>query len=234
MTNEEAIRACIAHGHNAELQSLVEAGFDTEDALGAGYLKASLAAANTQTKHADDPLTGNKMGKSFRKLLIDGGMVPTIRKSIYDEALKSLGEDLRQPGDTDAKAYVRGLETAEGMALHALYKVAPPDPPQDEPEPPKPAAKGPANIEMDWLAAQHLKANPQLGKDAFGRPKSDGGKAAAYTIVYSHHDNLELRDRVKAEDLAPPLRTPAGTTSVGRNPNWNAAVRETMARTRGP
>jgi len=144
-----------------------------------------------------------------------------------------LGEDLRQPGDTKEKAYVRGLETPEGVALHALYKAAPPDPPQDV-EPEKPRYTSPANIELEYLAAEHLKAHPELGRDAFGRPKSDGGRAAAMTAVLTHPDNRDLAARVKAEDLRGVPRTPAGQTSVGRNPNWDEGVRRTMARTRGP
>jgi len=150
------------------------------------------------------------MDSSFRKLLIDAGPIASVRKSIYDEALKSLGKELRQEGDSPQQSYVRVMETAGGRELFALYKVARADPPQDAVEPQKPAAKGAANVEMALLADGHLKAHPELGKDAFGRQKADGGKAAAYAFVYSHPDNRELRDRVKAEDLAGIPRTPAG------------------------
>jgi hypothetical protein len=163
--------------------------------------RAHVATSGQQTEK------GRKLDKSFRKLLVNAGHVPSIRKSIYNDALKALGEELRVQGDTDAKAYVKALETAEGRDLFDLYKAAPPDPPQDEVvEPPPP--KGEANQELERLTANHLRAHPELARDAFGRPKEDGGWAAAHMAMQLHPDNRSLMARVKAEDLRHTQRTP--------------------------
>jgi len=218
METNEAIRLLIAHGQDEALASVISTpGFD-DDLVGKAYLEHR--RRNSDATEVDSKgMTPMHASSSFRKTLIDAGYVPSIRKGIYDEALKSLGEALRQPGDTDAKAYVRGLETSQGMALHALYKVAAPDdPPQDVVEQPKP--KGPANIELQIEASRLRRENPRLTH------------AQAVTAVYTSPEHRELRDRVKREDLAGVPRTPAGQTIVGRNPNWNADVRATMARTR--
>jgi hypothetical protein len=167
------------------------------------------------------------MDKSFRKILIDAGPIPSVRKGVYNDALKALGEELRQDGDSDPKAYTRAMETAEGRDLFALYKVAPPDPPEDYVEPAKPAPRGVANVEMQMRVGEHLKAHPELAKDAFGRQRLDGGKAAAYTFVLTHPDNRELAARVKADDLAGVPRTPAGRVlNMGLLDNRLAAARK--------
>ena len=85
---------------------------------------------------------------------------------------------------------------------------------------------------MDLLAAGHLKANPELGRDAFGRQKADGGRAAAYSAVLLHPDNRELAARVKAEDLAGRPRTAPG--HAVQVEHARAANHEMMTRTRGP
>jgi len=79
MTPDQAVRALIVAGQVEALQSLVQSGYDSEDGVGQAYLKHRRANAKTET-NADDPRNGNKMDKSFRKLLIDAGMVPSIRK----------------------------------------------------------------------------------------------------------------------------------------------------------
>jgi len=83
MTPDQAIRGLIVAGQVEAIESLVSSGYDTDDALGESYLKHR-ANAKTETQAAVDPLKGNGMDKSFRKLLVDAGYVPTIRRSIYD------------------------------------------------------------------------------------------------------------------------------------------------------
>ncbi len=84
------------------------------------------------------------MDKTFRKTLIDLGPSAEIKKSVYDMALKALGEELRQPADSDARAYTRALESAEGIELHGLYKRAAADPKQAD-APDAPVSRGKAH-----------------------------------------------------------------------------------------
>ena len=94
------------------------------------------------------------MSKGFRKLLVEHGPGAGFKKRIYNEALVALGEELRQPGDSDAKAYTRGLETAEGIELHDLYKRAPPDPSENYVEPENRHRRGlPISNSPHWLRA---------------------------------------------------------------------------------
>ncbi len=213
MNPEDALAAAQIHALTAP---------DLAEAERRVLLEKAAADCSTRDAHTADA-TGEKdgkMDKSFRKLLIDAGPAAAIRKSFYNDALKALGEELRQAGDTDARAYVRALESAEGRELHELYKRAPADPLQDEVEQVKPAPKGAANLEMDTLAALHRKANPTMSH------------AAAYTHVLLAPENRELAARVKAEDLASVPRTPAGRRLLYENPNRDADVHRTMARLR--
>jgi len=217
METTEAVRLLIAHGQDEALASVISTpGFD-DDGVGQAYLEHR--RRNSGAKDYTKGMT--PMHASFRKTLIDAGYVPTIRKSIYDEALESLGDELRRPGDSDAKAYTRGMETAEGRDLFALYKAAPPDLPQDD-LPEEPQSRGPAHDEMQRKADRHRAANPHLSA------------ARAYSDVYTDRLNAELRDAVVAEHLSPRPRAPAARRLAYENPNRVADVARTMLRTRGP
>jgi len=222
MSPQEATRLLIAQAQDGALESLVASGY-AEEGVARAYLEHRRNSGATETVDFDQTKKFSKgmtsMHASFRKTLIDAGYVPSIRKGIYYDALTALGQELQRDGDSPQQAFARGMDTPEGVALHALYKAAPPDLSRDFVEQPKPLLRGAANIELEIEASRLRSKNPKLTH------------AQAVTAIYTSAEHAELVRRVKMEDLAGP-RTPAGQTSVGRNPNWNADVTRTMARLR--
>jgi hypothetical protein len=164
---------------------------------------------------------------AFAKPLIDAGPVPSIRKSIYNDTLKALGEELRVQGDTDAKAYVKALESPEGVALYSLMKrasgaeVEVDDAAQDY-LPARPPSKGPNSGAMDRLAEIHRKEHPEKSYEQ------------AYNHVFNADENRALQARVFAEGIGATPAMPEARSRPGENPNRNPEVHATMARTHGP
>jgi hypothetical protein len=86
-----------------------------------------LQAYRTHTAPTGQNITKGRQtmdGSFFRKLLIEVGPIPSTRKSVYYNAIKALGDELRQAGDSDAKAFSRAMDDPEGVQLSALMKRA--------------------------------------------------------------------------------------------------------------
>jgi len=251
MTNEEAIRALIAHGHNAELQSLVSSGFDDENGSGATYLKAQSRRADdtkTTTQRAGDDPSLQKIMKGrhdmdvtesallgFAKGLLAGDSAYGLKRQDFEAGIATIAKRIQQPGETSAQSFTKAMvDTEAGRLLFAASKrapSAPPDPDQDDVD--EPEIKGEATLEIERRAREHLKAHPELSKDNNGRPKRDGGFASAYTAVFEQAER-SLRQRVKQEAVAGVPRTPPGRRLPYEDPNRNAAVRAAALRSRGP
>jgi len=220
-TPEEALLASILDGllGDEDLSDIEKATHVIEqvDAYRAHIEKAETPFINTlkSTKLEEPNMTyHDEVIRAIATNVIERNTPAVFDESAYLKAIKVHADEVRKAGRSDAQAFADCITTDDiGVSLYQAMRFAKGrevegDEVQDEVQPAAP--KGPANQELARLADAHLAAHPELGKDAFGRPKSDGGRAAAHVYVYGHPDNRDLVARVKAEDLAGIPRTPGG------------------------
>ena len=90
---------------------------------------------------------------SFAKILLDDGNAMSLDRDFYHRELKKRANATRRDGESEAQAYVRVLETPEGVTLHEAYKRAPVAPaPVPAPQGIKPIELGVAATEMNRKA----------------------------------------------------------------------------------
>jgi hypothetical protein len=151
----------------------------------------------TIRKGAEDMDQNSENLMMFAKMAIDQGRSPGLSKSVFIAGITLRADAIRKNGESAAQAFARTMVDDEiGKTLWAASKVAPgPEiEPDDDDIPfggsPPPAKLGPAHAKMQTLADDHLKANPRKSKEG------------AFAHVYTHPDDIALREACKAEHFA--------------------------------
>jgi hypothetical protein len=186
------------------LSASISSGMDDDDVVDkAGWVEQQLkdyrAHKSTMAKGAGQMDQGLENMLMIAKTAISTRSSMGLEKWNFIEAITKRADEIRAKGETAAQAFAKTITQDEaGRALFAASKLAPGTEvkplPITLPLPPPP--DGPAHAEMQSLAEDHLRAHPQLSS------LSDGGKAAAFSAVYSSPKNYALREQVKAEHLA--------------------------------
>jgi len=224
MSPQEATRLLIAQGQDEALKSLVASGY-AEKGVASAYLESRQANRTTTTQREGTTSMDvtEKALLGFAKGLLAGDRSYGLSAQDFEAGIATMAKQNRRPGESYEQSFTRMMtETPEGNLFFKASLRAPraePRAPEPEEEPP---SRGEAHDEMQRRADRYHAANPHLSA------------ARAYVDTYMARENAELRNLVIAEHLSPRPRAPAGRRLPYEDPNRNAAVRETMARTRGP
>jgi len=137
--------------------------------------------------------------EDLRKALDDGSL-NHISRATFHKSIEAVAKNIRRDNETEAQSYTRAItETEVGKLLFqahqnaSLLKVAPASGFSSNPEPPPNAiqdnVRGPAHRQMHSLAIDYQRSRGNTYEQA-------------YAHVYSHRDNADLREKVKAEHLS--------------------------------
>jgi hypothetical protein len=125
---------------------------------------------------------------SFAKILLDDGNAMSLDRDFYHRELKKRANATRRDGESEAQAYVRVLETPEGVTLHEAYKRAPVAPaPVPAPQGIKPQELGEASRAMNGKAKELAAAEKITFEQAFTR-------------ILLQPENKQLAAAVRAEE----------------------------------
>ena len=163
----------------SRIAGLVKVGVD--EAL--GELLDKHGRVDAQIKEL--AMGGDVIVKAARKL-VDEGVDLGVTKQMFEEKLLEVAKQVKRPGETDAAAVTRFLESPDGLALMKAARVAPVAAPKVEKRA-APVLTG-AAAELAKLAAEFGKANPKASA------------AQAFTAVYTDPAHLELKKKYDAED----------------------------------
>jgi hypothetical protein len=154
----------------------------------------------TIRKGAEDMDRNSENLMMFAKMAIAQGCSPGLNKSVFIAGITLRADAIRKVGESAAQAFARAITADEiGKTLYRASKVAPgpeiePDGTSDYPastaKAPPWVGLGPAHAKMQTLADDHLKANPRKSKEG------------AFAHVYTHPDNIALREACKQEHFA--------------------------------
>lgn len=151
-----------------------------------GVTKPASPGCRAVIMKSDSTMTPEEGAATLAKW-IDAGEMDRVSKADWHIAITKRGDEIRQPGDTDAMAYAKAVGDPVGKIMFRALKVAPDAP---EPEPAKseePRHIGPAHAKLDALATDLVRSKP--------------GMSHARAVANIYEENTALREQVRAEHL---------------------------------
>jgi hypothetical protein len=163
----------------------------------------------------------------FAKSAVNKGRSPGIEKHGFYDAIMKRANSLRADGESQQQAFAKTItDDPTGQLLYQAMKIAPGSEvkPAPQPAPYDPLRKaaeaaellGPAHARLHSLAVDHQRAHSGMSYEQ------------AYSHLYSRHENVSLRNAVKAEHMR---ATMAGVTKAAAPPDAEQDYVSPSART---